>query len=96
MHRGVLTQSLSMSKASSSETPLRATFRIKLNGETMSIATVGEAYQFLTRVNSVEWMEFRALHHAAIQLLQRAADNAMLTMQATDAVRALFVSAKLI
>jgi hypothetical protein len=32
----------------------------------------------------------------AINLLQRAAHNAMLTVQATDAVRALFVSAKLL
>ncbi len=85
-----------MSEASSSETPLRTTFSIRLNGRTLSIATVGQAYQFLTNYNSVEWMEFRALHDAAVSALEQAADNAMLTVQATNAVRALFVSAKLL
>jgi hypothetical protein len=46
------------SLASSSETPLRTTFKIKLNGKTIPIATVGQAYQFLTTLSSVEWMEF--------------------------------------
>ena len=85
-----------MSVASSSETPLRTTFRIRLNGKTVSIATVGQAYQFLTTLSSVEWMEFRSLHDGAIDLLERAAGDAMLTVQATNAVRALFVSAKLL
>jgi hypothetical protein len=85
-----------MSAASSSETPLRTTFRIRLNGETVSIATVGQAYRFLTTLSSVEWMEFRSLHDDAIDLLERAAGDAMLTVQATNAVRALFVSAKLL
>ena len=84
------------SLATSSETPLRTTFRIKLNGKTVSIATVGQAYQFLTTLSSVEWMEFRALHNEAIDLLERAASDAILTVQATNAVRALFVSAKLL
>jgi hypothetical protein len=84
------------SAASSSETPLRTTFRIRLNGETVSIATVGQAYRFLTTLSSVEWMEFRSLHNDAIDLLERAAGYAMLTVQATNAVRALFVSARLL
>jgi hypothetical protein len=79
------------SAASSSETPLRTTFRIRLNGKTVAIATVGQAYQFLTTLSSIEWMEYRAL-----DLLERAASNAILTVQATNAVRALFVSAKLL
>ena len=48
-----------MSDPSNSETPLRTTFKIKLNGDTLAIATVGQAYQFLTNFKSVEWMEFR-------------------------------------
>ena len=85
-----------MSLASSSETPLRTTFKIRLNGKIVPIATVGQAYQFLTTLNSIEWMEYRTLHDDAVDLLERAASNAMLTVQATNAVRALFVSAKLL
>jgi uncharacterized membrane protein len=85
-----------MSDASISETPLRTTFKIKLNGKTVSIATVGQAYQFLTNLSSIEWMEFCSLHVDAIGWLQGAADNAMLTVPATNAVRALFVSAKVL
>ena len=85
-----------MNDVSISETPLRTTFRIKLNGKTVSIVTVGQAYQFLTTLSSIEWMEFRSLHVDAISLLQGAADNAMLTVPATNAVRALFVNAKLL
>jgi hypothetical protein len=85
-----------MSEVSDSQTPLRTTFNIRLNGETVSIGTVGQAYQFVTGLNSVEWMEFRSLHDTAIEALEGAADNAMLTVQATDALRALFVSAKLL
>jgi hypothetical protein len=85
-----------MSVVSNSETPLRTTFRFRLNGETVSIATVGQAYQFLTTLSSVEWMEYRSLHDDAVDLLERAAGNAMLTVQATAAVRALFVNAKLL
>lgn len=81
---------------SSSETPLRTTFKIRLNGNPLAIATVGQAYQFLTNYNSVEWMEFRSLHEAATAALEAAADNAMLAVQATNAVRALFVSARLL
>ena len=85
-----------MSDASISETPLRTTFKIKLNGKTVSIATVGQAHRFLTNLSSIEWMEFRSLHVDAISLLESAADNAMLTVPATNAVRVLFISAKLL
>jgi hypothetical protein len=81
---------------SKSETPLRATFKIKLNGQTVSIATVGQAYQFITNLSSIEWMEFKSLHDDAINSLQGAAGNAMLTVQATNALRALFVRSKLL
>jgi hypothetical protein len=85
-----------MSSTSASETPLRTTFRIRLNGGTVCIATVGQAYQFLTSLSSIEWMEFRSLYNNAIDLLERAAGNAMMAVPATDAVRSLFVSAKLL
>jgi hypothetical protein len=85
-----------MSDATISETPLRTTFKINLNGKTVSIATVGQAYRFLTNLSSVEWMEFRALHADAVKWLQDAADNAMLTVPATDAVRTLFIRAKML
>ena len=84
------------SVASRSETPLRTTFRIRLNGKTVAIATVGQAYQFLTTLNAVEWMEYRALHNEAIELLEGAASNAILAVKATNAVRALFVGARLL
>ena len=85
-----------MSEASNSDTPLRTTFKISLNGETVSIGTVGQAYRFITNLSSVEWMEFRSLHEDAVSYLQGAAGNAMLTVQATNALRALFVRAKLL
>jgi hypothetical protein len=84
------------SLAASSETPLRTTFRIRLNDRTVLIATVGQAYRFLTTLSSVEWMEFRSMHDDAIDLLERAAGDARLTVQATSAVRALFVRARLL
>ncbi len=81
---------------SDSDTPLRATFKINLNGKTVSIGTVGEAYRFITNLSSVEWIEFKSLHADAVNTLQGAAENAMLTVQATAALRALFVRAKLL
>jgi hypothetical protein len=81
---------------SDSDTPLRAIFKINLNGKTVSIGTVGQAYRFITNLSSIEWIEFRALHADAVGTLQRAAGNAMLTVQATNALRALFVRAKLL
>jgi hypothetical protein len=85
-----------MMEVSRSETPLRTTFNIKLNGKTVAIASVGQAYQFLTSFNSVEWMEHRSQHDAAIEALKGAAENAMLTVQASDALRVLFIGAKLL
>jgi len=82
--------------ASDSDTPLRAVFKINLNGQTVSIGTVGQAYRFITNLSSIEWIEFRSLHAEAVSSLQRAAGNAMLTVQATDALRTLFVRAKLL
>lgn len=84
------------SDAAASDTPLRAIFKINLNGQTVSIGTVGQAYRFITNLSSTEWIEFRALHADAVSSLQCAAGNAMLTVQATDALRALFVRAKLL
>ena len=84
------------SGASDCDTPLRAVFKINLNGQTVSIETVGQAYQFITNLSSIEWIEFRSLHADAVSSLQGAAGNAMLTVQATDALRALFVRAKLL
>ena len=85
-----------MREPSSSETLLKATFKVKLNGETVSIATVGQAYRFITRLSSVEWMEFRSLHDDAMRSLRSADENAMLTVQATSALRALFARASLL
>jgi hypothetical protein len=82
--------------AAASETPLRATFKVKVNGKTVSIGTVGQGYKFITNLSSIEWMEFKSLHDEAIASLEGAADNAMLTVQATDALRALFVRAKVL
>jgi hypothetical protein len=85
-----------LSDALHSQTPLRASFKIKLNGEPETIATVGQAYRFVTSVSPIEWMEFRALHADAKVALEAAAGNAMLNIQATTAVRALFARAKLL
>ena len=85
-----------MSEVSNSDTPLRTTFKISLNGKTVCIGTVGQAYRFITNLSSIEWMEFRSLHADAVSSLQGAAENAMLTVQATNALRALFVRARLL
>ena len=82
--------------AAASDTPLRAVFKINLNGKTVSIGTVGQAYRFISNLSSIEWIEFRALHADAVGALQDAAGNAMLTVQATNALRALFARAKLL
>jgi hypothetical protein len=75
---------------------LRATFKISLNGKAISISTVGEAYRAITSPGSIEWLEFRSLHRSAVTSLQNAAGDAMLTVQATNALRALFVRARLL
>ncbi|MBR0798825.1 hypothetical protein JQ615_25900 [Bradyrhizobium jicamae] len=85
-----------MGDVSSSDTPLKATFKVRLNGETVTLATVGQAYRFITSVSAIEWMEFRSLHDDAVTALERAAGNAILTVQATNALRTLFVRAKLV
>jgi hypothetical protein len=85
-----------MSEVSDSDTPLMTTFRIILNGKPVSIATVGQAYRFITNLSSVVWMEFRSLHEDAVGSLRRAAGNAMLTVQATNALRVLFARARLL
>jgi hypothetical protein len=85
-----------MGDPSKSDTPLKATFKVRLNGETVTLATVGQAYRFIANLSAVEWMEFRSLHDDAVVALERAAGNAMLTVQATSALRALFVRAKLL
>ncbi|MFO1111375.1 MAG: hypothetical protein U1E61_19560 [Bradyrhizobium sp.] len=85
-----------MPDVSASETPLQTTFRLKLNGQTVSIGTVGQAFRFITSLSAIEWMEFRALHEDALSALQRAAANAMLAVQATNALRMLFARAKLL
>ncbi|MCP1758116.1 hypothetical protein [Bradyrhizobium elkanii] len=85
-----------MGDVSKSDTPLKATFKVRLNGETVTLATVGQAYRFISNLSAVEWMEFRSLHDEALVALDRAAGNAMLTVQATNALRMLFVRAKLL
>jgi hypothetical protein len=69
-----------MTDVSSSQTPLRASFKIKLNGEPVTLATVGQAYRFITNLNTVEWMEFRSLHDDAKDALEAAAENAILSV----------------
>ncbi|MBR0693358.1 hypothetical protein [Bradyrhizobium lablabi] len=85
-----------MADVSGSDTPLKATFKLRLNGETVTLATVGQAYRFITNLSAVEWLEFRSLHDDAVDALENAAGNAMLTVQATNALRLLFVRAKLL
>jgi hypothetical protein len=85
-----------MSEPSDCDTPLKATFKFKLNGETVCVDTVGQGYRFITELSSVEWMEFKSLHHDAVTALRSAAENAMLTVQATNALRALFARANLL
>ena len=85
-----------MDKVSDSITKLQATFRITVNGESVAIATVGQAYDFITRLRTAEWVEFRMLHEDACAALEAAAGNAMLSRKATDALRALFAQTKLL
>jgi hypothetical protein len=85
-----------MDKISNSATKLQATFRIKVNGEAVAIETVGQAYTFITRLSTIEWMEFRALHEEARTALEAAADNAILSGKATDALRVLFIRTRLL
>ena len=84
-----------MNRACDSHTLLRATFKIKVDGQPVVIATVGQAYRFITSLSPVEWMEYRSLHAEAKVALEAAAENGMLNVQATQAVRVLFARAKL-
>ena len=85
-----------MSDVSSSETPQRATYRIRLNGDPVAIGTVGQAYRFINSISAIEWMEYRALHDGAKAALEAAAQNGMMTVQATEALRVLFIRAGLL
>lgn len=85
-----------MNHASNSQTPLTASFKITLNGEPVTINTVGQAHRFITCLSPIEWMEFRSLHTEAKVALEAAANNAMLSVQATQALRLLFARAKLL
>jgi hypothetical protein len=85
-----------MSDASKSETRLRATFAIKSNGQLIRIDTIGQAYRFITNLSNLEWLEFWSLHVEAKASLEAAAENGMLSVQATNAVRALLLRAKLL
>jgi hypothetical protein len=83
-------------RASDSTTLLRASFKIKLDGQPVIIATVGQAYRFITTLSPVEWMEYRSLHAEAKAALEAAAENGMLNIQATQALRTLFARAGLL
>jgi hypothetical protein len=85
-----------MTHASDSSTLLRASFTIKVNGQPVIIATIGQAYRFLTSLSPVEWMEYRSLHAEAKAALEAAAENGMLSVQATQALRTLFARAGLL
>jgi hypothetical protein len=88
---------LRMSEVSKSQTRLRASFAIDLNGAPIRIETIGQAYSFISSsLSSVEWLEFWSLHVDAKAALEAAAENAMLCVQATNALRALFNRAKLL
>jgi hypothetical protein len=60
-----------MSEAPNSRTPVRATFRIKFNGETAPIATVRQAHRFITNLSSIELMESRSLQGRCCSLSAR-------------------------
>ena len=79
-----------------SETPLRATFRIKLNSETLSIATVGHAYRFVSSLSKAETMGFESLLDETKSALSAAAENAIMSVRATNTLRALLLRAKLL
>jgi hypothetical protein len=51
---GVLPSNARMTRASDSHTLLRASFKIELHGESTVVATVGQAYRFITSLSPVE------------------------------------------
>ena len=79
-----------------SETPLAATFTLTVDGQRVQIQTVGSALRFITENNCVEWMEFQGAYRSAKTALESAAENAMLSRAATDAMRLLLARSKLI
>ena len=85
-----------MTNPANSQTPLRASFKIRLNGEPVTIESIGQAYRFITSLSPIEWMEFRSLHAEAKVALEQADKNAMLSIQATQALRVLFRRARLL
>lgn len=79
-----------------SETPLAATFTLTVDGKTLRLATVGSALRFISEHKCVEWMEFYGAYNAAKAELERAAENAMRSRPATDALRVLLSQSKLL
>jgi hypothetical protein len=79
-----------------SETPLAATFTLTVDGERVTIHTVGAALRFITENQCVEWMEYYGAYNTAKVALERAATNAILSRKATDALRILFSQSKLL
>jgi hypothetical protein len=79
-----------------SETRLNAIFRIRINGEPVTIQTVGEASRLLSDYRFIEWMQFYRLHKAACAALIAASESAVMVRPATDAVRRLFRQANLV
>jgi hypothetical protein len=92
----IFCQVMQQDRASDSAALLRAAFNIKLNGKPVIIATVGQAYRFITSLSPVEWMEHRSLRAEAKTALEAAAENGMLNIQATQALRTLFARAGLL
>src|SRR5258708_23092 len=85
-----------MIDVSHSDTPLKATFRIKLNGETVAIKTIGDAYRFITSLSTVEWMEFQSQHNDAKVALEAAAEDAMMSVQGRKGVGVVCGRAKVV
>jgi hypothetical protein len=79
-----------------SETRLHAIFNIRVNGEPMTIRTVGEASRFLSDYRFIEWMQFYRQHRLACAALIEASESAVMVRPATDAVRRLFRQARLV
>ena len=79
-----------------SETRLHAIFKIRINGEPVTIQTIGEASRLLSDYRHIEWMQFYRLHRRACAALEAASESAVMVRPATDAVRRLFRQAKLV
>jgi hypothetical protein len=68
----------------SSQTPLRTSFKIKLKGEPVTLATVRQAHRFITSLSTVERMEFRYLDDDAKDALETAAENGNLSYERVE------------